>query len=137
MDRIFSAFKLFINKKRQSKLRLESPLSRKSSTFPTSKYRFTHFLTNDSDLRMYFAAALFFNFGCLEWFIRNTALYCFRNFALIIKILNLITTITQRAGKLFIAQKSTVYRCKQPLKKWRCGNFLQNDDGYFLVEQTV
>jgi len=22
-------------------------------------------------------------------------------------------------------------------KKWRYGNFLQNDDGYFLVKQTV
>jgi len=53
-----------------------------------------------------------------------------------VKILNLITTIAQYAGKLFIAQKSSL-RFKQPLKKWRYDNFLQNDDGYFLVEQTV
>jgi len=65
MESIFSAFKLSINKKRQPKPRLKSSLSDKSSTFPISKYHFTHFLTNDSNLRMYFAAALLVNVGLL------------------------------------------------------------------------
>jgi len=40
--------------------------------------------------------------------------------------------------------RQTIYCTKEhsskiqtAFKKWRCGNFLQNDDGYFLVEQTV
>jgi len=48
---------------------------------------------NDSDLHMYFAVALFVNFRLLRWFTRNTASYRFRNFALIVEILNVITII--------------------------------------------
>jgi len=39
--------------------------------------------------------------------------------------------------------RQTIYYAKEhsliqtTFKKWRCGNFLQNDDDYLLVKQTV
>jgi len=85
---------------------------------------------------MYFAAALFVNFGLLGWFTRIIASYCFRNFALIVEILNLITTITQCRQTIYCAKEHSL-KIQTAFKKWRCDNFLQNDDSYFLVEQTV